>query len=90
MEGMKFDKDKPQYHLIDTKTLEALATVLTYGAKKYAPNNWMLVEPFNERYYDALMRHLLAWKKGEMNDEESGLPHLWHAITNLHFLIHKT
>ena len=84
--GMKFDSGKLQYHLIPTQTLKALAEVLTFGAKKYAPNNWQLVEDGETRYLDALMRHLEAFRAGETVDPESNLHHLAHALTNVAFL----
>ena len=39
------------------------------------------------RVVGALLRHLYAFIKGEVNDPESGKPHLWHAACNLAFLI---
>lgn len=86
-EGRKFDHGKLRYGLIPPETLEELAGVLTYGANKYAPNNWQNVEPFKERYTDALYRHIEAWRAGESVDEESGLSHLAHAMCNVVFLI---
>lgn len=83
---MKFDKDKLRYGLIPPQATKAIAQVLTYGAKKYKPNNWKLGEP--ERYIDALYRHLEAWRAGEELDPESGLSHLAHAITNISFLLY--
>ena len=56
--GMKFDGGKLQYSLIPPETTRALAQVLTFGAQKYAPNNWQLVENGETRYLDALYRHL--------------------------------
>lgn len=82
---MKFDKGKLRYGLIPPQATKAIAQVLTYGAKKYKPNNWQLGEP--DRYVDALYRHLEAWRAGEKLDPESGLSHLAHAITNISFLI---
>ena len=58
---------------------------MTYGANKYAKDNWRLVKPV-ERYYSALMRHLEAVRKGEWLDKESGYPHMWHVLTNATFL----
>lgn len=87
--GKKFDNGKIQYDLIPPECIEELAKVLTHGAKKYAPNNWKQVDPFNERYYSALMRHLEAWRKGEEKDAESGLNHLSHVLTNAAFLLWK-
>ena len=85
-EGRKFDSDKPEYGLIPPHTLEELATVLTVGAKKYARENWKYVPEAERRYFDALQRHLWAWKRGERFDLESGRHHLGHAAACLFFL----
>jgi len=82
---MKFDTDKLRYDLIPPSAMEGLAEVLTYGAKKYKPNNWKNGDL--DRYVAALYRHLEAWRKGEKKDEESGMKHLAHAITNVAFLL---
>lgn len=86
-EFMKFDSGKLRYGLIPPEATKALAEVLTYGAKKYKPNNWQQVDD-PTRYVDALYRHLEAWRAGEKHDKESGLLHLAHALTNIAFLIH--
>ena len=86
-DNLKFDSGKLRYSLIPTKALEALASVLTYGAEKYEAHSWMNLTNASERYTDALYRHLEAWRGGEMYDEESGRLHLAHAITNVAFLI---
>lgn len=83
---MKFDTGKLRYSLIPSEATKALAEVLTYGAKKYKPDNWKQVDD-KERYVDALYRHLEAWRSGEGLDGESGLSHLSHALTNIAFLI---
>ena len=82
---MKFDEDKLRYDLIPPSSTKALAKVLTYGAKKYKPNNWKLGS--KDRYVAALMRHIEAYRDGEMTDDDSGLLHLEHAIANVAFLI---
>lgn len=84
--GMKFDNGKLLYSLIPPETLKALAEVLTFGAQKYAPNNWMLVENGETRYLDALFRHLEAFRSGETHDPDSKLHHLSHVLTNVAFL----
>ena len=90
--GFKFDTGKLQYSLIPPETTQALAEVLTFGASKYAPNNWQIVENAKQRYLDALYRHLTAFRLGEELDPESGLHHLSHALTNVAFLhyLHTT
>jgi hypothetical protein len=60
--------------------------VLTYGAAKYGAENWRKVQDGRNRYYAAALRHLLAWREGELTDQESGLDHISHAMTNLVFL----
>lgn len=82
---MKFDTDKLRYDLIPPSAMKALAEVLTYGAKKYKPNNWRNGD--KDRYIAALYRHLEAWRAGEQKDEESGMTHLSHALTNVAFLL---
>ena len=84
--GMKFDTGKLLYSLIPPETTKALAEVLTYGAQKYAPNNWIKVENGDIRYMDALFRHLEAFRSGETHDPESGYHHLSHCLCNIMFL----
>ena len=82
--GIKFDSEKPMCGLLDPQWLLGTAQVLTFGAKKYAPNNWQKVE--RQRYVDALYRHWLAYLSGERTDKESGLSHLYHISCCVMFL----
>ena len=84
--GQKHDAGKARYDLIPPGVLHDLARVLTHGAEKYAPGNWMRVAEPEARYYAAMMRHLEAWRMGLVVDPESGLPHLAHALCCLVFL----
>lgn len=84
-EAVKFDQDKARYNLIPAEALDGLATVLTYGAAKYAPRNWEKGMPWG-RVFGALMRHMWAWWRGEDNDPETGFSHLWHAHCCIVFL----
>jgi len=83
--GVKFDEGKLQYELMPIGALEGVVKILSFGAQKYAPYNWMKVRPIY-RYYGALLRHIEAVRKGEWLDKESGFPHLDHAMCNLVFL----
>lgn len=87
--GVKYDKDKVEYGLLPPYALDMIAEVLTFGARKYERDNWKYVEDGHRRYFDAMMRHLWAWKRGEMNDPETGLNHLAHAGCCLMFLLEK-
>lgn len=86
--GVKNDDGKLLMSLIPPAAIFGLAEVLTFGAKKYPPNNWLTVENSEIRYEDAFLRHFYAHKAGEIYDEESGLSHLKHALSNLAFLVH--
>lgn len=68
--------------------IEGVAKVLAFGAAKYGEWNWERVEDGERRYYAAAIRHIAAHNGGELNDPESGLPHLAHALTSIMFLIH--
>lgn len=85
--GAKADVGKIRPTLVHTSLIRAVAEVRGYGVRKYGdPENWRTVSP--ERYRDALCRHLLAYLDDPSSvDEESGLPHLWHAACNVDFLI---
>lgn len=85
--GVKYDTDKLRYDLIPPEASASLAKVLTYGASKYGPDNWMKVDDVIPRYYAAMQRHVEAWRSGEHTDPESGLTHLSHAMACLSFLI---
>jgi hypothetical protein len=87
VEGVKFDNDKPQWSLMQWKALSQVVDVLTYGAKKYAPDNWKKVPNARQRYLDAGFRHFTAYAAGEKNDSETGLSHLAHAMCCLLFLL---
>lgn len=73
--------------------LISIAQVGTFGAKKYADNNWMGLEDGENRTVDAAMRHIMAYISGEINNHEEfekdgvrytcDLPHLAHAAWEL-------
>ena len=82
----KADAGKPQITLVPRKIIWDIAKIRMYGNQKYGdPDNWKQVS--QERYRDALMRHLLLYLDDPKSvDEESGFPHLWHAACNMAFL----
>lgn len=86
-EGRKFDTGKPEYALLPPFALEETVRVLTAGAQKYERENWRFVDDAKYRYFNALQRHVWAWKRGEVNDPETGLHHLAHAMCCLMFLM---
>ena len=93
MSGLKYDKDKPRWNLLMggcALALQGVVAVLTFGAKKYAANSWQTVEHAEERYRDAMYRHLSAFEQYGIlsKDDESGLLHIFHVATNALFLSH--
>lgn len=88
--GVKNDLGKRRWGLFPWKGAEKVLEVVEFGAKKYEAFNWMKVlsQPNgHERYYEAAMRHMIAYKKGETTDPESGKSHLAHACVSLLFLL---
>lgn len=85
--GRKADSSKPRWSLLPEDTIADVIDVLEFGAKKYQVDNWQHVPDARTRYYDATMRHIEAWWRGEKNDVESGLHHLSHAVCCLLFLM---
>jgi len=92
--GVKLDVGKNRLGLVLTGFALALievGKVGTFGANKYTENGWQYVENGEQRYTDALYRHLLAEPHGNELDEETGILHAaavaWNALARLHFII---
>jgi hypothetical protein len=83
----KRDHGKPMWDLLPLEQVEHIVDVLTFGAQKYGPHQWRNVDDAEDRYFAALMRHLVAWRSGRTYDEESSLKHLGHAGCCLLFLM---
>lgn len=84
--GLRYNSGKAEIHQVPTSNIFAIAKTLQYGAQKYAKGNFRKGMAWTT-VYDCAMRHMMKWLDGEQVDEESGLPHLYHAITNIGFLI---
>ena len=88
-EGKKYDSGKLRMDLVPADSLRKLAEVYTFGAQKYADENWREGIAW-KRIYGAVLRHLTSWYLGEEKDPESGLPHLSHAAWGLFTLLNYT
>lgn len=90
-QGVKYDSDKTQYSLVPPYALEAVAKNLTSGLKKYKEiNNWKKVPDAENRYLNALYRHLEQHRKGEIYDTDNIDPtttHLSAIAVNAMFLL---
>jgi len=95
-QAFKADLGKPRWVLLMrgcTHALSSVVRVLTFavtpqaqGGKGYVPHSWQQVPNAEERYEDALYRHLEAIRNGEEYDPESGELHWAHVATNALFL----
>lgn len=83
--GARYNGGKADLSLIPLSTLEDEARVWMYGKEKYAAWNWAKGMAWSVPFACA-MRHLAAWQAGQDIDEESGQPHLAHAMCNLRML----
>lgn len=81
-ETLKFDQDKPDFTLIPQEALLELAKVFSYGAKKYAKDNYSLGTNYR-RYIAAAHRHINQWLRNEDIDSESQTNHLANAAASL-------
>lgn len=82
----KDDSGKPTFDLLPMESLAEIQRVLDFGAQKYDPWNWHRGMGWL-RLWNACLRHLFAWVRGEDADPESGLPHLAHAGCCILFLL---
>lgn len=86
-EFAKADKQKMTFELVPFDLLAEVNLVLQHGAAKYGVLNWQHEEGYkHSRCYNALLRHMFAWWRGQDLDPETGLSHLAHAMCNLLFL----
>jgi len=85
MTAIRHNDGKLQWSLVDFDSLEDMVRVLEYGAKKYSRDNWKKGLKTNE-IFESLMRHMVAYMRGEDIDPESGLPHTGHILCNAMFL----
>lgn len=85
--GSKDDSGKLRWRLLPLAPLRTVLRVLEFGARKYGIDNWQHVPEARDRYYDAAMRHLTAWRDGESSDADTGESHLAHLVCCALFLI---
>ena len=84
--GMRYNSGKAELHQVPSSLKYAVAKCLMYGEQKYEKSNWRQGMSWMT-VSDCLDRHMTSWMDGEEVDEESGLPHLYHAACNIAFLI---
>jgi len=95
--GVKLDVDKNRLGLVlcgFSRALVEVGKVGTFGANKYSDDGWVSVHNGEQRYTDALLRHLFASAIGDNDDLESGLSHwahvAWNALAVLDLMIRNS
>lgn len=68
---------------VPTQVIAELGIAMMEGARKYGRSNYRIAGCRSSVYYDAAMRHLMAWWEGQDIDPDSGLSHVSKAIASL-------
>lgn len=81
---------KPSLHQIPPVALVLLGQAMKDGEAKYGLMNWRGTQVAASVYYDAIMRHMLAWWDGEAEAQDSGVAHLAHVMACCAILLDAT
>lgn len=76
----------PRPDLVPPEIEVALSRVLAYGAHKFGDRKWEKGLSWS-RVFGSTLKHLFNFWRGRATHPGSKLPVLWHALTNLAFLI---
>ena len=86
--GVKHDAGKLRWSLLPPAALQEVIKVFEHGAAKYGEGNWQKGLMF-VRCFDAMQRHLWAWREGQDVDAEGGFQHLaavaFYSLTMLEY-----
>jgi hypothetical protein len=85
--ALTYDDGKAPLAQIPWAAIEGMAKVQAYGHKKYKDFNNYRKGMEVMRNLSCMLRHVKEYIEGNDLDEESGEPHLNHALTRLAFVI---
>lgn len=74
---------KVPFSCVPANVIGEIALGLMEGARKYRRHNYRVVGVRGSVYYDAALRHLMAWWEGEDIDKDSGMSHISKALSCL-------
>lgn len=77
---------KVPMHVVSSPVIMEMALGMMEGARKYGAHNYRIAGVRASVYYDAAMRHLMAFWEGQDIDPDSGLSHVTKAMSCLHVL----
>jgi hypothetical protein len=79
--------NKAHYRALSPDLNKDTALAFTFGRTKHGVDNFRKMTPeASGEIYDALMRHIEAFRSGEVKASDSNIHHLAHACANLHML----
>jgi len=91
--GAKLDAEKQRPSLVFEdmfRALNAVIAVSEYGARKYSYGGWLHVEQGEQRYTNAMYRHILA-ENEDGYDRDTQLLHAahvaWNAMARLELML---
>jgi cell fate (sporulation/competence/biofilm development) regulator YmcA (YheA/YmcA/DUF963 family) len=82
--------NKIQWNLMPLEVIEEFIKAMMDGNNRggYKPGSWKQgLKSGQDKYYDAMMRHIKKWRCNQDKDLDSGLHPLAHAGANLIFLL---
>jgi len=68
---------------VSAPVLMEMGLAMLEGDRKYGRHNYRVIGVRASVYYDAAMRHLMAWWEGEDIDPDSGISHIAKALSCL-------
>ena len=74
---------KAGLHCVPCQPLYELGLAMLEGGRKYGAHNYRAIGVRASVYYDAVLRHIMAWWEGEDIDPDSGVAHIVKAIACL-------
>ena len=74
---------KVPFSTVPAPVVLEIGLAMLEGARKYGRHNYRVAGVRASVYYDALMRHTMAWWEGEDTDPDSGLSHITKALATL-------
>lgn len=77
---------KVPLHVVSAPVMMEVGLAMLEGDRKYGGHNYRVAGVRASVYYDALMRHIMAWHEGEDIDIDSGLSHVTKALSTLFVL----
>lgn len=84
--GLRFNEGKTRKDLLPNFAITEMSKVLTAGSLKYADRNWEKGMEWS-KCLASLRRHIDKFESGIDFDEETGLLHMAHAMTNCSFIL---